>query len=445
MISALGGLSLLFAGATVRRWGLGLALAIGAGLTAGSFASAGGNAIPVFYVFAALATGMLAIVRVPKVRPFPLAWLYVFGFWAVLITLLGPLMFAGAPVMSHRLTAGQAAITEPLAFNTSNVAQAAYVVLGIGAATYLMAQPRTSRVLATWAFATGVGLSFVQYVAQRARLPWPKRLFDNSENFTYTARTATGAPRFRGIFPEPSMLAVFCVAALVYFLAVAVQTRGRARLLSVAAAAMAVVDLLPSTSTTAWAAPILTGVIGLAWWLWRFLSFRAKLPPSVALAAIAVLIVAAPFAPHAIASVASGVRSKLGTVSYSSRSWADAHALHLTGDSFGLGMGLGSNRASSLVSTMLSDVGIIGVALFVLAVVAVCRRAWRCGEARPVVLALLAMLVGKAIAWPDLNSPGLEWLLLGVAAAYVARAEAPLDRGASAVVPGRAGRVAAQP
>ena len=108
--------------------------------------------------------------------------------------------------------------------------------------------------------------------------------------------------------------------------------------------------------------------------------------------------------------------------------------------SWGVGIGLGSVRASSLVFTLLGAVGVVGAILFVAAMLAIIVPALRLRAHAPVVWALVAGLIGKLIAGPDLSdSSGVLWLSLGVLAhGIVAARDEPAETASRRESPGDA-------
>jgi len=108
-------------------------------------------------------------------------------------------------------------------------------------------------------------------------------------------------------------------------------------------------------------------------------------------------------------------------LSWAVRLVADMYALQVTYNTFGIGVGLGSTRASSLVSTMLSTIGVAGFASFIIMI-------WRffqneLGDYFWLKWAALGMILNMAFGVPDLSFP-----LLWVPLALIARAAQPLNR-----------------
>jgi len=109
-----------------------------------------------------------------------------------------------------------------------------------------------------------------------------------------------------------------------------------------------------------------------------------------------------------------------GGTSFLARGAADLYAFQVAYDTFGIGVGLGSTRASSLVSTMLSTVGVAGFATFIIMI-------WRLfqnelGEYFWLKWAALGLILNMVFRVPDLTFQ-LLWVLL----ALIGRAAQPLN------------------
>lgn len=101
------------------------------------------------------------------------------------------------------------------------------------------------------------------------------------------------------------------------------------------------------------------------------------------------------------------------------RPQADRYAIWLLWETYGLGVGLGSNRASSYLTGLASNVGIPGLVLFLAAVglqfYLLAKRILRKPDAPSVFFfgSGIAALIAVSIAIPDQNWPALWMLLLG--------------------------------
>ncbi len=112
------------------------------------------------------------------------------------------------------------------------------------------------------------------------------------------------------------------------------------------------------------------------------------------------------------------IAGKTETGSYKSRTGADRMGLETFGTTWGLGMGLGSHRPSTLPVALLSNVGLPGTLAFV-GFIGLCLHRPRQhgrwpGDARalwPLRAFTLGLLVGHCVSNPNINSQ-LLWLSL---------------------------------
>ena len=94
-------------------------------------------------------------------------------------------------------------------------------------------------------------------------------------------------------------------------------------------------------------------------------------------------------------------------------------------------VGLGGTRASSFFPNLLSTTGLPGTLLFAGAILTVIRRAVSVYEYRPVIWALVTLLMVKVVSGPDLSdASGVLWISIGLLAhAAQTQAETPrVDR-----------------
>jgi hypothetical protein len=399
--------------------GYGRALALGGATSAGAFVSFGATTIPTFY---AVACGGVLILGVrtllgphpsdqPRFREIPgLTILGLFLAWSVLVTLVSPILFNGAPIVSPtatNLVAGR--------ITSSNIAQVAYLVLGIGVVVLLARSRRVGREIIGLTLWVALALSLWRYLNMYAGVPFPVGLFDNSTGFVYIQTEVGGAARFRGIFSEPAALASAAVAAIAYGLSTVARVRGAKRLGPLVLIAISIFLGVVSTSTTFVVAIVALAVIaGLTFGL-GFLSRRTRFSVGVTVLACA-LAIAAVWALPAIGSfVATTLGDKVGTASYAQRSSADSDSYRVFIDTWGIGVGLGAGRASSLLPTLLSTTGLIGTLLYAAAILEVGVRSFPIRHLRPVLWTLVALLVVRLISGPDpFDTTGLLWLCLGV-------------------------------
>ena len=329
--------------------------------------------------------------------------------------ILLPRVFAGTPVNSPRLDADA---TSPLVGSTSNVGQCVYLLLNVAflwhaAQSMATRDAARSAVLAlAGAGAIVVFFAFYQFAGAVAGLPYPADvLYSNESVVMQHGSTILDMPRIGSTFTEPAGMAVFLVGFGAF--AIARLAGGGASPARVVLLAGTVAAIALSTSSTAF-----VGLAGLAAWA---VAAHLILPVVRGTARPRrILTVVVPLAAVVVAIASSGtIRDMIRKVvfekgdsdSFDGRSAADAIALGLARATLGLGVGLGSNRASSFAPSMLSTVGVPGVAAFATLVVSLCRRAGG-GELdalrRAAAAGLVATVAVKCVSSPDLVTP-LMW------------------------------------
>jgi hypothetical protein len=424
----------------LNKRGYGRALAL-AGVTAsGSAAVVGIIAVPTFYAVAlgtAVALGLQplgsgAIPSNPR-RPLPgPLWLLVFFLlWSLLVTLLAPALFNGmtvhVPSGATKLAIGY--------FTTSNVAQIIYLALGVCVVWFLARSSKPGPELIGLVTGTATLLSLWRYLNQLIGLPFPEGLFDNSPAFAYIESAPDDVERFRGIFSEPSGLAGLSLVTIAYMLPRSFQLRGGRRVGALLTAGTAAYLGAISTSATFVVAGVAVGLIAGVTFALRFLLRRTSVSVLASVAGCALVIGALWFLPILAGFVETTVNQKVGSASFSERSATNDAALDVFVNTFGFGVGLGSNRASSFVPGLLSTTGIVGTIVFATAVAVLIQRASAVREYRPVIWAVVTLLVAKVVAGPDLNdTSGVMWISLGLLSAAASNVGDSGVRGASPLV-----------
>jgi hypothetical protein len=251
---------------------------------------------------------------------------------------------------------------------------------------------------------------------------------DNSPAFAYIETAPDNVERFRGIASEPAGLAGSCLVTIAYMLPRSLQVRGWRRAGALLVTAVAAYLGVISTSTTFVVAGVAIALVaGLAAAV-GFLLRRTHVSAIASVAGCALVVAGIWILPIVADFVETSVNEKVGSPSFTERSSANSVSLGIFIDTFGLGVGLGGNRASSFVPSLLSTTGIIGTLLFVAAVATLIRRSAPVREYRPVVWALVGLLVVKVVSGPDLSdTTGVLWISLGLLshAALKANWEAP--------------------
>ncbi|MGI3779291.1 MAG: hypothetical protein ACRYG2_00805, partial [Janthinobacterium lividum] len=373
-------------------------------------------AVPTFYAISlgavvALVLSMVGSAFRPSapIEPSPAVGLLVaFLAWSTLVTLVAPVIFEGTTVLAPGT--GRRALAAGF-FTSSNIAQVLYLLLGVGVVAFLSRSTKAGPGLIGLAAGTTTVLSFWRYLHQYAGLPF----LDNSPAFADIETAPQGVQRFRGILSEPAGLAVSCLVTVAYMLPRSTRLTGWRRGGALLVGAIAIFLGSVSTSATFVVAGGIVTALALATFGLSFLSRRVRLSGLVGVLACGVVIGLVWLLPLIATFVETTINQKVSSSSYNDRSFSDTTSYDLLLSTFGFGVGLGANRASSFLPGLLSTTGIIGTLLFTAAVVTLLYRGSRVPAYRPVVWALVTLLVVKLVSGPDLSdSSGILWISLGL-------------------------------
>jgi hypothetical protein len=358
-----------------------------------------------------------------------------FGLWAIAVTAVAPVIFEGTPVLNPR-DGIDAGIINPalLGPQISNLAQGGYLIIGVATVAAIGSMGSLSPRLPAAGFAVGTVLS-----SARGLLPTDlqRTLFDNSPNVGYTTGAFNGIERMRGVFSEPSALGSFSVATMVFFALTASAVQGYRRWLCVVLAVWAFVNSVLSFSGGAIVSGLaILAILGVRAGA-RYLTSRSAVSPMALVAGLLLAPAAMVVGGPAYAFVAQVVDEKQGSDSYENRNAADAFSIDLAHQTAGIGVGVGSNRPSSFFAMLISCTGVPGVVLFALAVAVIILGAMAAGSQwHPAAWALIAALIGKVVAGPDLSEP-VMWFLLAVCAHAAWHRRDTVDAALRLPAPGR--------
>ncbi|MPQ97915.1 hypothetical protein GB931_08255 [Modestobacter sp. I12A-02628] len=414
------------------------ALALGGGTPVGAALVAGDTAVPTFYAVALGVPIGLFVRLLRRTRrgertagpPTPgVVALLLFTATSISVTLLAPLLFPGIRVLAPD---GSVARLTPGVVSTSNIAQIVYLLLGVAVVLFLARSPgATPQVIGV---VTGVVtlLSFGKLLSQLGGLPFPEFFFDNSPAFSFVDAAPGGQVRFRGILSEPAGLAGSSLVTIAYMSSRAVRVHGWHRVGAIAMAVIAAVMAVLSTSTTFIVAGLLLLGLAAGSAAVRIVLRAGRVSALTVTLGCLITMAGAYLLPIVAGFITTAINDKVGSSSYDERSGADARSYEIVRETYGLGVGLGAHRPSSFVAALLSTTGVLGTLLFVLAVGTLIWRASRVDAYRPVIWALVALLLTKVLAGPDLaDTSGILWISLGLLArAARLRADRPGTAGA---------------
>jgi hypothetical protein len=350
------------------------------------------------------------------------AWvLLAFWLWCFFSAFVMPHLFAGTSVSVPRN--GTDEDFAPLHWSLSNLAQAGYLTLNVATVMYALHIVRTHRqteqLVKALYFAVFIVviIGCAQFLAAKEGWDFPYETFNNNPVYGKGIdQDIESFHRINSTFNEPSMAGSY-LASITCGLLASFLT-GRRGLTWLLALLGVTTTLFLTTSTTGFAA-VAIGVVVL---LLYFNPFRGHKEggKSSALGWVVILAVFGAmgavlfFTPDLLDAVLSTTVEKGDSYSFWVRLANEFHSMGLVLQTYGLGVGLGSNRSSGLIPTMLSSVGLVGTSLFT-AVLYKIARAFPGRSARSSLQigfwALLTMIISETVAVPDLNRSVL-WALL---------------------------------
>jgi hypothetical protein len=353
----------------------------------------------------------------------PIAWILLAAwFWCFCSAFIMPRLFAGTLVSLPRSTGEED--FAPLRWSLSNLAQAGYLTLNVCAVAYALHRVRTRRqteqlmkALYVSVFIVAI-IGFSQFLAAAAGLDFPYEVFNSNPSYAQGIdQDIAGFRRVNSTFEEPSYAGSYLAAVTCGMFAT--YLAGKRNSGSFLALVGVTAALFLTTSSTGFASLAIGSCVLLVF----FNPFRKQknarktsfLSWMLILGVFAVVGGVLYFTPDLLDAVQNTTVEKAGSYSFWYRLASDIHALEITLQTYGLGVGLGANRASGLIPTMLSSIGVIGTLLFA-AMLYKIIRAFPGRSARSSLQmgfwALLTMIISEAVAVPDLNRPTLWALLL---------------------------------
>lgn len=391
----------------------------------------------------------------------------IFAAWSLLSTLTLPWVFAGVPVYAPLGVDGVDGDLSPLNWSASNAAQIVNLILISGVAAWLAQHARDPGLPRRFMFGMAAALIVSVLVGLQQRLAWNGLLpmwesfWASNPSYDQNFRTWAGpVPRVSWPFVEASYASAWFAAVLGGFVAMFLADVQRHRaLLGVLVTTFALANTLGATGFLAAIAFVLLALTAAAAALVAMPRQRGQLFYRLVLAGLVCGCVG--LATHLVLrhyglldladeAFESLLQGQNETVLGDVRPQANWHALRVLADTWGLGVGMGSNRASSYLATLLSNRGAIGMLLFFAAVGLQFRALAYRIRRRPSAPAVfffgsgIAALIAVSIAIPDQNWPVLWMLLLGGLACLGAE-DAQGEPATDAAQPTRRGKAGDRP
>jgi hypothetical protein len=263
----------------------------------------------------------------------------------------------------------------PLEFNSGNITQPMYLAMNVviaACAALLVTRTAIPYRSIMRAYLLGgyvaVGIAFWQFGSRIAGIPFPDKILYSNPGWAIVTQVIGSVPRIQGTFSEPAGLA-FYLSGLC-FCCLWLTAHGHRLMRVNLLLALAILAMLLSTSTT--------GLATLAVGLPLILIFAAARSDRTALArlaktagvlalagliALGPVFVMRPSLLTSVSSVVTATMTKSDSDSYNERTGIDVAALDTVEQTYGLGVGWGSFRTSSLVPGLLANAGVFGIVM----------------------------------------------------------------------------------
>ncbi len=339
------------------------------------------------------------IVHIPKTT---IILMLIFWFWVVLSAIFLPLVFAGMPVIDPRTFS-----IIRLGWSKGNLFQTAWLTLDVLVAFYaarygdLKLAERALRI----AVSLAIAIIVAQLILSQFGIVLPLSLFHSNTTQVQSMFGAGVYDRPNGLFSEPSMEGVLFTGITLAALA---KYFDGGKLWHFVVALFLTLLIRSGASLVA----LITGIVifGLTRIqyrgsclgrsnVWRWAKFVAI----VSVVAVFLLL-----NRGTLDAISSSTINKEDTISFVIRIGNDFTALQVFSNTYGLGIGPGSLRASSLLTTLLATVGIVGTTLFACFIISLLRKwhgAWR--------WYLIGILLTQVVGVPDIVFPVL-WMSIWV-------------------------------
>jgi hypothetical protein len=337
--------------------------------------------------------------------------LIAFGCIGVFSAIVLPLVFAGIPVYSPQVGIDDGAFYRPpLHLGLGNIGQACYLVINIfvvlAASKSRICASKTTRGYWNSCFFL-MGIVFLEKICDTAGVQFPYSIILNTPISIQEIDSWGG--RMPGTFSEPSTAGIVLAGCIVGLLSQLFSRNYRIIALLFALLAFGLVE------STASLAGVVVGFVLLILrrpvfrppWYLHVGRMKSLLLILTVLGLSGIAIIVSPIG----SSILEHTLNKQDSVSFINRIAADQYAVELVKRTNGIGVGLGSNRPSSLLTSLLSNVGVLGLVVF--AVMCIRLLSNTTDEYIWIRWATCAVIIDMLAGGPDITAPVL-WILLAM-------------------------------
>jgi hypothetical protein len=350
----------------------------------------------------------------------------VFVFFTMIWSFVAPFIFAGYPVFPPELGIDFSAIygPSPLKFSEYNIALSIYMLFYVLTLLFIITTNWNKNDLKILHRTFMISFLIILVTSISQILNFILKTPDIT-TYLYTIVTrefrldmAGSFPRVQATYQEPSMFAPFIVGVYSYYLYGTLKYKN---LLHLTMTIVALILILFSASTTAYISTMILTFLVLCFNLplriknWMvYINLPRAIIVIIITAAMLLIFTGVIFFTIGFDSfiflINEFLINKPNTGSYKNRTIADLHALKLFIDTYGFGVGLGSNRPSSLLPYLLSQLGFVGTWLFLVFIHKVMYFTYKSlknTEYFQYFFLVPAVLVSQLIGYPDITNPTL--------------------------------------
>lgn len=341
-------------------------------------------------------------------------WMILFALIAIASAFTLPFVFAGIPVYEQHIGIDDGLFFRPsLQYTNTNLTHSLSLLLGVlvvlGASQKFGGVNVTKKAY-TFTFYFLAGLIAIQFLCSFFGINFPYSLLQNhAGRVMQIVETGDMSSRYPGTFTESSTAGQVLAGFTAGFLAEKLKF-GR----SLIPVLIGLVTIFLVRSTGAMVVIVVIGVaLLLSLPIFRFpwhinAVLLRRVSTLLLLTCVATAcVVLSPLRDSMLAMTVN----KQDTASFVNRVAADAYAIDLLIKTHGIGVGMGSNRPSSLIPSLLSTVGIVGLVVFLVAYFQLLSNA--VPHLPDLRWAGIAYFLSLVTSGPDYETPWL-WVLLAI-------------------------------
>jgi hypothetical protein len=356
--------------------------------------------------------------------------------WCVVSAFLLPILFRGMPVDSPRAGAeNQFYLRLPLQWTFSNAGQAGYMVLNffvlVALTDFCTRRPPQLLIKAfSYSGLIVVLVGLYQMLCNSLGLPFPTAFFNSNGTWAqnYAQMIGAGWHRVSSTFVEPSEAGGFLSSWLLFELVFANEGSDE-RVRHTVFAILGCVILLATTSTTGYVTVGLVAAFMLGRFLLQILE-QGRISTRLGLALATIFLVVGVFLACGHGSLLNDVLwNKVGSESGVVRTATMWRGFDVMLATYGLGAGLGSNRAFGMLAYIAANLGICGLAVFLYLLGQILYETFNSLKASPLrgtsrtlliacVGAFCATQIGLVMSGAEISEPRM-WVLWGMLLASV--------------------------